>query len=59
MLVYAHYTDIFYHRGMEKDKLLVVDACSAYGQKDIKRLDRSGTATFPESAERLNQNTNS
>ena len=36
------YTDIFYHRSIEKDKLLILDVCGAYGQKDIERLDRSG-----------------
>ena len=39
MLVYANYTDIFYHRSMEKDKLFVLDVWTAYGQKDIKILD--------------------
>ena len=50
---YANYTDIFYHRSMEKDKLSILDVCGAYGQKDIKILDRSGPASvhaFPESA---------
>ena len=41
MLVYSNYTDIFYHRSMEKDKLLILDVCGAYGQKDKKKLDRS------------------
>ena len=40
----ANYTDIFYHRSMEKDRLFVLDVCGAYGQKDIKILDRSGPA---------------
>ena len=31
--VYANYRDIFYHRSMEKDKLLVLDVWGAYGQK--------------------------
>ena len=44
MLVYANYTDIFYHRRMEKDKLFVLDVCGAYGQKDIEILDRSWPA---------------
>ena len=26
---------------MEKDKLFLLDVCGAYGQKDIKKLDRS------------------
>ena len=30
---YADYTDIFYHRSMEKDKLLILDVWGAYGQK--------------------------
>ena len=34
--------DIFYHRSMEKDKLFALDVWTAYGQKDIKILDRSG-----------------
>ena len=34
--VYAHYTDIFYHRSIEKDKLFVLDVCGAYGQKDME-----------------------
>ena len=38
---YANYMDTFYHRSMEKDKLSILDVWSAYGQKDIKRLDRS------------------
>ena len=37
---YANYTDIFYHRSMEKDKLSILDVWSAYGQKDITKLDR-------------------
>ena len=41
MLVYANYTDIFYHRSMDKDKLLDLDVWSAYSQKTIKKLDRS------------------
>ena len=40
----ANYADIFYHRSMEKDKLFVLDVCGAYGQKDIKILDRLGPA---------------
>ena len=44
MLVYANYTDIFYHRSMDKDKNFVLDVWRAYGQKDIKRLDSSGPA---------------
>ena len=43
VIVYASDTDIFYDRSMEKDKLLVLDVCSAYGQKDIKKLERSKT----------------
>ena len=39
---YADYTDIFYHRSMEKDKLSILDVWGAYGQKDIEILDRSG-----------------
>ena len=39
--IYANYADIFNHRSMEKDKLFVLDVCGAYGQKDIKILDRS------------------
>ena len=47
MLVYANYTDIFYHRSMEKDKYVVLDVCDAYSQKDIEILDRSpGSCTF-------------
>ena len=38
---YANHTDIFYHRSMEKDRLSILDVWSAYGQKDIERLDRS------------------
>ena len=38
---YANYTDIFYHRSMEEDKLSILDVCGAYGQKDKKKLDRS------------------
>ena len=38
------YTDIFYHRSMEKDKLYALNVCGVYGQKDIERLDRSGPA---------------
>ena len=41
---YANYTDIFYHRSMEKDNLSILDVCGAYGQKDIENLDRSGPA---------------
>ena len=44
MLVYVNYTDIFYHRSMEKDKLFVLDVWGAYGHKDIEILDRSGPA---------------
>ena len=43
-LFFSNYTDILYHRtirSMEKDKLFVLDVCGAYGQKDIKKLDRS------------------
>ena len=40
----ANYADIFYHRSMEKDKLFFLNVCGAYGQKDIKILDRSGPA---------------
>ena len=39
--IYANYAGIFNHRSMEKDKLFVLDVCGAYGQKDIKILDRS------------------
>ena len=39
--IYANYADIFYHRSMEKDKLSILDVWSAYGQKDIEKLDRS------------------
>ena len=35
---YANYTDIFYHRSMEKDKLSILDVWGAYGQKDIEPL---------------------
>ena len=38
---YANYTDIFYHRSMEKDKLFVLNVWSSYDQKDIIKLDRS------------------
>ena len=40
------YTDIglFYHRGMEKEKLFILDVCGAYSQKDTERLDHSGPA---------------
>ena len=44
MLVYANYTDIFYHRSMEKDTLFVLDVWGTYGQKDIEILDHSGPA---------------
>ena len=47
MLVYANYTDIFYHRSMEKDNFFVLDVCGAYGQKDIEILDRSFGACMP------------
>ena len=43
-LIRANYTDIFYHRSMEKDKLFVLDVCGAYGQKDIEILYRSELA---------------
>ena len=50
MLVHANYTDIFYHRSMEKDKLSILDLWGAYGQKDIKtnrRLsDKQGKSSF-------------
>ena len=39
--IYANYAGIFNHRSMEKDKLSILDVCGAYGQKDIKILDRS------------------
>ena len=39
--IYANYAGIFNHRSMEKDKLSILDMCGAYGQKDIKILDRS------------------
>ena len=42
--IYANYTGIFYHRSKEKDKLSILDVWGAYGQKDIKILDRSGPA---------------
>ena len=45
--VYANYTDMFYHRSMEKDKLFVLDVYGAYGQKDIEILDRSGMNNKP------------
>ena len=44
MEVYANYMDRFYHRRMEKDKLLILDVCNAYSQKNIERLDLSGPA---------------
>ena len=40
----ANFTNIFYHRSMEKDKIFVLDVCGAYGQKDIEILDRSELA---------------
>ena len=40
-LNYANYAGIFNHRSMEKDKLSILDVWGAYGQKDIKILDRS------------------
>ena len=43
---------------MEKDTLFVLDVCGAYGQKDIKKLDRSEMnkpAKLLESAERMNE----
>ena len=39
--IYANYAGIFNHRSMEKDKLSILDVWGAYGQKDIKILDRS------------------
>ena len=39
--IYASYAGIFNHRSMEKDKLSILDVWGAYGQKDIKILDRS------------------
>ena len=39
--IYANYAGIFNHRSMEKDKLSILDVWGAYGQKDIKLLDRS------------------
>ena len=39
--IYANYVGIFNHRSMEKDKLSILDVWGAYGQKDIKKLDRS------------------
>ena len=48
MLVYANYTDIFYHRSMDKDTLLDLDhVWSAYSQKTIKKLDRSERTNKP------------
>ena len=38
---YTKYTDIFYHRSVEKDRLSILDVLGAYGQKDIKKLDSS------------------
>ena len=43
-LNYANYAGIFNHRSMEKDKLPILDVWGAYGQKDIKILDRSELA---------------
>ena len=39
--IYANYAGIFNHRSMEKDKLSILDVWGAYGQKDIKMIDRS------------------
>ena len=39
--IYANYAGIFNHRSMEKDKLSILDVWGAYGQKDIKILDRA------------------
>ena len=36
-----NYAGIFNYRSMEKDKLSILDVWGAYGQKDIKLLDRS------------------
>ena len=43
---------------MEKDKLSILDVCGAYGQKDIKKLNRSEMNKphmLLESAERMNE----